>query len=58
MTVEQLIDKCYEDLFDEICNLNIDDLYDLVIEYKERTTGKTIRRSFKERDERLREENI
>lgn len=54
--IEELIDKHYQDLFDEICKLG-DDLYDLVIEYKEISTGKTIRRSWRDREKRLIEEN-
>ena len=56
-TIEILVDEAYELLFDEICERD-DDLYDLVVEYKSSTTGKTIRRSWKERDDRLREENV
>lgn len=54
-TIEELIDEAYKQLFDEICKRH-DDLFDLVIEYKETTTGKTIRRSWREREERIRKE--
>jgi len=54
-TIEELIDKHYDELFDEICKLN-DDLYELVIEYKEASTGKMIRRSWLDRDKMLKEE--
>lgn len=55
-TIEQKIDECYNELFNFICQ-NHDDLYDLVIEYKEETTGKTIRRSWREREKILQENN-
>jgi len=55
-TIEELIDKHYEELFDEICKIH-DDLYELCIEYKEISTGKTIRRSWVERNKILKEEN-
>jgi hypothetical protein len=53
--IEQLIDKHYDQLFDEVIH-DEDDLFDLVIEYKSQSTGKTIRRSWKDREERLKRE--
>ena len=55
--IEQLIDKHYDQLFDEVIH-DFDDLFDLVIEYKSLGTGKTIRRSWKDREKRLGEEEI
>lgn len=52
-----LIDKHYDKLFDELCKRD-DDTYDLVIEYKSLTTGKTIRRSWLEREARLKEQAV
>lgn len=58
-TMETKIDEVYEELFEFIIKSDQfdDDMYDLVIEYKEAATGKTIRRSWKDRDERLVYEN-
>lgn len=55
-TVEQYIDDAYQKLFDKICELH-DDLYELKIEYKEAITGKTIIRSWRDREVRLRNED-
>lgn len=54
MSIEEKIDQMFDDLFHFAIGKS-DDLYDLVIEYKDTYTGKTIRRSWKERNERLTE---
>ena len=54
-TIEELIDDHYDKLFNEICELG-DNLYDLKIEYKDLYDGKTITRSWHDRDKRLVEE--
>ena len=48
--MEQKIDEVYNELFDFICDKH-DDLHELKIIYKEKSTGKTIKRSwiFRER---------
>jgi len=59
MTVEKLIDKYYEKLFDELVHSDEvgEDLHDLVIEVKIRNDGKTIRRSWQDRERFIREED-
>jgi len=52
MTIDEKIDAVYDELFDFICKEN-DDLYELKIVYKEASTGKTIERSWIDRDRRL-----
>lgn len=54
-TIESLIDEAWSKLFEGVCELD-DNFIDLVIEYKGSDNGKTIRRSWKDRDERLRSE--
>ena len=51
-TIEEIIDRNYEKLFHEICKLS-DDFNELKIEYQEMSTGKTIIRSWKDREDRL-----
>lgn len=51
-TIESIVDKYYEKLFDEITSL-VDDIFELKIEYKDTLQGKTIIRSWKDREERL-----
>ena len=55
-TIETLIDEAWDKLFHKITNMR-DDLYELKVEYKSTYDGKTITRSWKERNERLREED-
>jgi hypothetical protein len=57
MTVEALIDKHWDELFHKICEMD-DDLYELKIEYKSEASGKTIVRSWKDREDRLREDKF
>lgn len=49
-TVQEIINSAYDKLFDDIPD---DDLEELLIEYKERSTGLTIRRSWRDREKRL-----
>lgn len=57
MTIEQIIDKHYDALFEELIHSEYmgDDLYELLIEVKTAADGKTIRRSWLDRNEMLRE---
>ena len=57
MTLEQIIDKHFDEIFKEILDLGEDNIYDLTIEYKSLADGKTIKRSWLDREERLREYN-
>ena len=57
LTIEQEIDKAYDTLFAKICDEH-DDLYELKIVYKEETTGKTIVRSWRERNKILAEKEL
>ena len=45
-----------KELFNKICEIH-DDLYELKIEYKELSPGKTIIRSWRDRDHNLKSEN-
>ena len=54
-TIEELIDTAWDTLFESICKLD-DNINDLVIEYKSTATGKTIRRSWLDREGRLKDE--
>ena len=56
-TIEEAIDEAWEKLFHLICDRE-KDLYDLKIIYQEDTTGKTIIRSWHDRSERLRENEL
>lgn len=55
-TIEEKIDAVYDDLFDWICEHD-DNLYELKITYKGLSDGKTVERSWLERDRRLKEES-
>ena len=57
MTLEQIIDKHFDEMFKKILDLGEDNIYDLTIEYKSLADGKTIKRSWLDREERLREYN-
>jgi hypothetical protein len=48
---EEIIDEAYNRLFDNLCKIS-DDFCELKIEYQEISTGKTIIRSWKDREER------
>jgi len=54
MTIEEKIDKLYDELFDFVCELDgIDEFHDIVVEFKGYADGKTIRRSWRDREETL-----
>ena len=55
-TIETLIDEAWDKLFDKITNMR-DDLYELKVEYMSTCDGKTITRSWKDREQRLGEED-
>jgi len=50
-TIEREIEKAYNKLFYFVSEY--DDIYDLVVEYKEASTGKSVRISWKDREEML-----
>ena len=52
VTLEKLVDKHYNQIFDKTLEMIGDDLYELVIEIKT-YDGKTIRRSWIERNKML-----
>ena len=54
-TIEQLIDQYYEEMFKQLCDEG-HDFYDFVIEVRIGADGKTVRRSWRDREEMLREE--
>lgn len=53
-TIEQVVDRHYQEIFEWLCE-NEYDFYDLVIEVKVGNEGKTIRRSWRDREEMLKE---
>jgi len=55
---EKLVDKHYNKLFDELLDLDSvgDDLFELLIEVKIGNDGKTIRRSWRDRERFLSDE--
>ena len=55
--IQSLVDKHYEKLFDELCEIS-DDFHDILIEVKEKTSGLTVRRSWKDRDLMIKEEEL
>jgi len=55
-TIEELVDKCFDELFDFVVEVTEDDLYDISIEVRTKASGKTITRSWQEREYRLQEE--
>lgn len=54
--IETEVDKKYEELFDFLCDCDIGE-FDLLVEIKVIADGKTIRRSWSERDKWLIERN-
>ena len=54
-TTEELIDKYYEKMFDELIDIEGDNMTELLIEVRIATDGKTIRRSWHDRNEMLKE---
>jgi len=57
MTIEELVDKHYDELFQELVDNEGDDFYNITIEVVTMTTGKTIRRSWRDRENILKEQN-
>jgi len=55
-TIEGLVDKHYNEMFDWLCENYADELHDLIIEARFADTGKTIRRSWLDRDSMLKDE--
>ena len=55
-SIEELIDDSYDKLFKKICE-HSDSFCELLIEYKGTIDGKTIRRSWKDREKRLTDQN-
>lgn len=55
-TYEQLIDKHYQEMFDFMCAHFNEGFSELKIEIQESVSGKTIIRSWKDRDRMLKEE--
>jgi hypothetical protein len=51
-TIEQIVEKYYDKMLDELIGMNDDMLYDLLVEVQT-IEGKTIRISWLERDKRL-----
>lgn len=53
MTVEEIIDKHYEEMFKELLDVEGDGLHDFLIEVQIGLDGKTIRRSWQDRNKML-----
>lgn len=51
--IQDIVEKHYDQMFDELMKIIGDDLYDLTVEVIT-TQGTQVRISFKERDDRLR----
>lgn len=56
MNIQDLVDKHYDQMFEELIKVAGDNFYDLKIEIID-LDGLTVRRSWKERDDRLLESN-
>jgi hypothetical protein len=56
ITIDQLIDKHYDEMFEWLTRDYGDDIHELLIEVKVATDGKTIRRSWLDRDSMLTKE--
>lgn len=54
-SIETIIDEYYDKLFHELCKLGGNDMDEFLIEVRLATDGKTIRRSWKDRDKMLKE---
>lgn len=54
--IQGIVDKHYDQIFDEIIK-ETEGMYELIIEVKDKYTGLTVRRSWKDRDKMLSEEN-
>lgn len=55
-SIEELVDLHYEQMFDWLTGQNGDDMSDLLIEVRVASDGKTIRRSWSDRNEMLKKE--
>jgi len=55
--IQEILDKHYDEMLDELFTLNDTNLYEFKIEVKLSADGTTIRRSWKDRDYMLKEEN-
>ena len=55
-TIEEIVNKHWDQMFHEVLKIEGDGLYELVIEVKIDYSGKTIRKSWKDRNEMLKEE--
>ena len=55
MKIEDIVDNHFNDMLDEILDLHDDDLFELVVEIQTEVGGKTVRRSWLDRNKRLRE---
>jgi len=55
-TIETIIDKHYDKMFNETIDVIGDDIHELLIEITTLSDGKTIRRSWIDREERLKNE--
>ena len=58
MTIEEIVDKHWDEMFEELIKADCvgDDLWELLIEVRTASDGVTIRRSWKDRNEMLRED--
>lgn len=57
LSIEALVDSHYDQMFDWLCHNQDSVLHELLIEVKINHDGKTIRRSWRDREEMLRKEN-
>lgn len=55
-TLEQIIDKHYNEIFNETLDVIGDDMHELLIQITTLSDGKTITRSWIDRNERLQED--
>ena len=55
--IQQIVDKHYDQMFHELVQVDDDSLYEFVIEVKLSNGGTTVRRSWHDRNEMLKEEN-
>lgn len=56
-TIEQVVDKHYNEIFKWLCDNYDTAIHDLIVEVRVGNEGKTIRRSWKDREVMLDEEN-
>ena len=55
MTIEEIVDKHWDAMFDDLIDAPAcgDNLWELIIEVKTQTDGKTVRKSWRDREDRL-----